>query len=158
MSFWCHRFEQNAYILYIYELFENYLIRDFFWFDLFLEARAEILKKILLVHILVKTMTPKGHFEINWPLTSINFQLIYLEGSSILIGGACWAKAFSNSDITTARKFLMTSSKGLAPKALENKINYKQLIQYLFCTSNNQLLVYFYFQNSKDILEYVIYR
>ena len=74
-----------------------------------------------------------NNFEIFiFDLTSINFQLIYLEGSSILIGGACWAKAFSNSDITTARKFLMTSSKGLAPKALENKINYKQLIQYLF--------------------------
>ena len=43
------------------------------------------------------------------------------------MGGACWAKAFSNSDITTARKFLMTSSKGLAPKALENKISSKQL-------------------------------
>ena len=44
----------------------NYLIRDFFWFDLFLEARAEILKKI--VGFLVETMTPKEHFEINWPL------------------------------------------------------------------------------------------
>ena len=34
-----------------------------FSFDLFLEARAEILEKI--VGILVQTMTPKGHFEIN---------------------------------------------------------------------------------------------
>ena len=64
-------------------------------------------------------------FEIFIRLTSINFQLIYLEGSSILIGGACWAKAFSNSDITTARKFLMTSSKGLAPKALETGLSQK---------------------------------
>ena len=38
-----------------------------FWFDLFLEARAEILKKKI-VGFLVETMTPKGHFEINWPL------------------------------------------------------------------------------------------
>ena len=53
----------------------------------------------------------------------------------------------------------MTSSKGLAPKALENKINYKQLIQYLFAhLTINYLLVYFHYQNSKDILEYVIYR
>ena len=32
-------------------------------FKLIVEARAEILKKI--IGILVKTMTPKGHFEIN---------------------------------------------------------------------------------------------
>ena len=49
-----------------FQLFQDYLIGDFFWFDLFLEARAEILKKI--VGILVETMTPKGHFKINWPL------------------------------------------------------------------------------------------
>ena len=41
---------------------------DFFWFDLFLEAREEILKKI--IGILVETMTPKGHFEIILPLFS----------------------------------------------------------------------------------------
>ena len=35
----------------------------FFWFDLFLEARAEILKGFL-----VKTMASKRLFEINWPL------------------------------------------------------------------------------------------
>ena len=38
-----------------------------FWFDLFLEARAEILTKISLV-LLVDLKTPKGDFEINWPL------------------------------------------------------------------------------------------
>jgi hypothetical protein len=32
----------------------------FFWYDLFLEARAEILEKI--------TLAPKGDFKINWPL------------------------------------------------------------------------------------------
>ena len=43
----------------------------FFWFDLFLEARAEILKKI--VGFLVQTMTPKSPFEINWPVYHFNF-------------------------------------------------------------------------------------
>ena len=39
----------------------------FFWFDLFLEARAEILTKILLV-FLGDLKTPKAHFEIKLPL------------------------------------------------------------------------------------------
>ena len=34
------------------------------WFDHFLNSRAEI-------GILVQTMTPKGHFEIKWPLTDL---------------------------------------------------------------------------------------
>ena len=39
-----------------------------FWFDLFLEARPEILTKISSV-FLVNLKTPnKGYFEINWPL------------------------------------------------------------------------------------------
>ena len=38
-----------------------------FWFDLFLEARAEILYNKF-VGFLVDWKTPKGHFEINWPL------------------------------------------------------------------------------------------
>ena len=38
-----------------------------FWFDLFLEARAEILEKI--VGFLGDLKSPKGHFEINWPLS-----------------------------------------------------------------------------------------
>ena len=37
-----------------------------FWFDLFLEARAEILGKI--DGFLEEVLTPKGHFEIYWPL------------------------------------------------------------------------------------------
>ena len=37
-----------------------------FWFNFFLEARAEFLKNF--VGILVQMMTLKGHFEINWPL------------------------------------------------------------------------------------------
>ena len=44
--------------------FKNYLIRNFFWFDLFLEFRAEIQKKTF-VGILVKTMTPKANFKKN---------------------------------------------------------------------------------------------
>ena len=36
-----------------------------FWFDLFLEARAEILEKISLVF--GRFEDTKGHFEINWP-------------------------------------------------------------------------------------------
>ena len=39
----------------------------FCWFDLFLEARAKIHKKISLF-FLEDLKTPKGHFEINWPL------------------------------------------------------------------------------------------
>ena len=38
----------------------------FFWLDLVLEARAEILKKI--IGFLEDLKAPKGHFEINWPL------------------------------------------------------------------------------------------
>ena len=44
---------------------------SFFLFNLFLEARAEILKKNF-VGLLVQTMTPKVHFEINWPLVVHN--------------------------------------------------------------------------------------
>ena len=43
-----------------------------FWFYFFLEARAEILEKILLVFF-EDLKTPKGHFKINWPLTLIDF-------------------------------------------------------------------------------------
>ena len=43
----------------------------FFWSDLFLETRAEILKKIFIV-FLVQTMTSKSPFEINWPLGTWN--------------------------------------------------------------------------------------
>ena len=42
----------------------------FFWFDLFLEARAEILEKILLF-FLEDLKTPKEHFKIIWPLGEI---------------------------------------------------------------------------------------
>ena len=43
----------------------------FFWFDLFSEARAEMLENISLtwkhlVGFLKDLKTPKGHFEINW--------------------------------------------------------------------------------------------
>ena len=38
-----------------------------FLFDLFLETRAEILKKKFVV-FLVETMTQKEQFKINWPL------------------------------------------------------------------------------------------
>ena len=38
----------------------------FLFKNLFLDARVEILKKI--IDILVETMKPKGQFEINWPL------------------------------------------------------------------------------------------
>ena len=38
-----------------------------FWFDLFLEARAEILEKKIVV-FWGDLKTPKGHFEINWHL------------------------------------------------------------------------------------------
>ena len=41
----------------------------FFWFHPFLVARAEI----HFVGFLVKTMAPKKHFEINWPLGIIFF-------------------------------------------------------------------------------------
>ena len=48
-------------------------LRLLFWFDLFLEARAEILGKRLLGF----WKAPKGHFEINWPLTTL-LQLLIL--------------------------------------------------------------------------------
>ena len=38
----------------------------FFWADLFLEARAEVIREIC--WFLVQTMTSKSPFEINWPL------------------------------------------------------------------------------------------
>ena len=38
-----------------------------FWFDLFLEAKAEILEKKI-VGFLEEVLIPKGYFEINWPL------------------------------------------------------------------------------------------
>lgn len=40
------------------------------------------------------------------------------DGSSWTFGGACWASAESNSSITMFRRFLMTSSSGLAPNTL----------------------------------------
>ena len=36
------------------------------------------------VGILVQTMTPKGHFEINWPLKSIQFKIPDCEGNGPL--------------------------------------------------------------------------
>ena len=42
----------------------------FFWFNLFLETRAEILLKKLRC-FLVQTMTPKSPFEINWHLNEL---------------------------------------------------------------------------------------
>ena len=51
------------------------------FFDLTsLEARAEILKKI--VGILVEMMTPKGNFEINWPL---NRASAFLDSNFVLL-------------------------------------------------------------------------
>ena len=44
----------------------------FFWFYLFLEARAENLTDISLVFS-VDLKTPKGYFEINWPLPKLPF-------------------------------------------------------------------------------------
>ena len=44
----------------------TYLYYKVFWFDLFLEARPEILKKVL-----VQTLTSKYTFEIKWPLPEI---------------------------------------------------------------------------------------
>ena len=47
-------------------LIKHNIYDNVFWFELFLEARAEILKKI--VGFLVETITTKSPFEINWPL------------------------------------------------------------------------------------------
>ena len=49
----------------------------YFWFDLFLEARAESLQKF--VGFLIDLKTTKGRFEINWPLVwwfQVNFNKI----------------------------------------------------------------------------------
>ena len=51
---------------------KNKVLLSFFWFNHFLETRAEILEKNF-VGILVQTMTPKGRFEINWPLALRQF-------------------------------------------------------------------------------------
>ena len=84
MSFWCLQIDQKPMkFLFCKDLFPslykkrlnqkknalyfvfNYLnIVLFFLFCLFLEARAEILTKILLL-FLVDLKAPKGHFEIN---------------------------------------------------------------------------------------------
>ena len=40
----------------------------FFWFDLFFKKRLGQKSSLKFVGVLVETMTPKGHFEINWPL------------------------------------------------------------------------------------------
>ena len=43
----------------------------FCWFHHFLDSRADICQIFRwYLNILVQTMTPKGHFEINWPLIS----------------------------------------------------------------------------------------
>ena len=47
-----------------------WLSYGFFLFDLFLEARAEILEKKLWI-FLGDLKTPKGHFKINWPLVPV---------------------------------------------------------------------------------------
>ena len=52
MSLWSYRLDQNT-----NEKFDNFCPE---------RARAEIIKNF--VGILVQTITPKGHFEINWPL------------------------------------------------------------------------------------------
>ena len=50
-------------------MYLTWLYNKVLWFELFLEASAEILKKF--VGVLVETMTPKSTFEINWPLMPI---------------------------------------------------------------------------------------
>ena len=78
MSFWCHRLDKNTNEIFsgisalaskkrlnqkntgtfiIRKMIENINVNSFFEFDLFLEASAEILNKIV------------GSFEINWPLS-----------------------------------------------------------------------------------------
>ena len=44
----------------------------FCWFHHFLDSRAEICQ-MFFVGILVQMMTPKGHFETNWPLSFKEF-------------------------------------------------------------------------------------
>ena len=65
MSFWSHLLDQN-----INEKIDKFCPRM---------GRAEFIK--FFVGILVQTMTPEGHFEINWPLkgTSINEVVSKLE-------------------------------------------------------------------------------
>jgi hypothetical protein len=62
MSFWCLKIGQMKKSPIKYFLI-NLKKLSVFLFNLFSEARAEILEKIC--WFLVKTMTPKGHFEIN---------------------------------------------------------------------------------------------
>ena len=59
-----------------------------FWFDLFLEARAEIL--------FVDLVTLKGHFEINWPLELLHNT--YQSISSIFNSGLLGNKGIPRND------------------------------------------------------------
>ena len=52
-----------------------------FWFDLFSEARAEILEIISWL-FLGDLKTPKGHFKITWPLVTMN--CIYVSSRPVL--------------------------------------------------------------------------
>ena len=95
MSFGCFHFDQKAnkfflrisalaskrgwikkmktlYLIFL--IFKNYSIRDFFWFDLFLEARAEKMSMVF-----CRNEETKGRFEINWPSP---WYIRFLPGSS----------------------------------------------------------------------------
>ena len=53
------------------------------WFDLFLEARAEILEKISLIFP-EDLKTPKEHFEIYWPLIELNFNFLFFSVTAVI--------------------------------------------------------------------------
>ena len=59
--------QKKGHFMLLIEWFYFDSLTQIFCLDLFLEARAEILTKISLV-FLGDLKTPKGHFEINWPL------------------------------------------------------------------------------------------
>lgn len=75
----------------------------------------------------VEYFSIKGMKALSWACvifsTGVGIPSITSGGSSKRFGsptgsrGACWAKAFSNSEIMMDRRFLTTSSRGLAPKA-----------------------------------------
>ena len=68
-----------------------------FWFELFLEARAEILSKSLQEFrwfFWGDLKTAKGHFEINWPLEMIQcypkISIQYLDFRDLAAGANCF--------------------------------------------------------------------
>ena len=83
----------------------------FCWFHHFLDSREEIVK-FFFVGILVETMTPKGHFEINWPLAETIWQGFKMQINSDSYVLSC------SPDPTTNFEFRITNSLTILQRVL----------------------------------------